>query len=122
MRRVRRISWSEVRRVSCPDVIGIGTRDDGLEGRLLRFDIEADAFCHQMVRSLVAMLVLVGRGGENAAGVVARLRSGLRAGMPRPAPPGGLCLVAVRYPTGPGLPPEDLFPEDLPPEDLSPGR
>ncbi len=69
-------------------------------GRLLRFEIEADSFCHQMVRSLVATLVEVGLGRLDTAGVVARLRAGRRAPAPAPAPPEGLCLEAVRYPDG----------------------
>ncbi len=97
LRRVRRTSWHEL-----PPPVGAEGGDEvpSDQGRLLRFDVEADAFCHQMVRSLVAVLVEVGRGRERAAGVVARLRSGERAGAPRPAPACGLCLVAVRYPQG----------------------
>jgi tRNA pseudouridine38-40 synthase len=98
LRRVRRTSWHDL-----PAPVGADGAVDaapGDQGRLLRFDIEADAFCHQMVRSLVAVLVEVGRGRERVAGVVARLRSGERAGAPRPAPACGLCLVAVRYPQG----------------------
>jgi len=70
-------------------------------GRLLRFEIEAGSFCHQMVRSLVATLVEVGRGRGTAASVLARLRSGERTGLARPAPALGLCLVAVAYPGDP---------------------
>jgi tRNA pseudouridine38-40 synthase len=66
-------------------------------GRLLRFEIEAGSFCHQMVRSIVALLVQVGLGEGNVASTVARLRSADRAGAPRPAPPEGLCLVTVSY-------------------------
>jgi tRNA pseudouridine38-40 synthase len=64
---------------------------------LLRFDVAATSFCHQMVRSMVGALVQVGRGGATAADLVARLRSGSRAGAPQPAPPHGLCLEAVAY-------------------------
>jgi tRNA pseudouridine38-40 synthase len=64
---------------------------------VLRFEIEATAFCHQMVRSLVGSLVAVGEGKMTPADVYALLRSGDRAGAARPAPPHGLCLVAVRY-------------------------
>jgi len=67
---------------------------------LLRFEIEADSFCHQMVRSIVGALVAVGTGRLRPSDVVALLASGRRAGAPSPAPPGGLCLVGVRYPTG----------------------
>ena len=74
-------------------------------GRLLRFDISANAFCHQMVRSLVASLVEVGRGRQSAAGLFERMRAASREAMPEPAPPGGLCLVAVDYGTevGPSI-------------------
>ncbi len=65
---------------------------------LLRFEIEADSFCHQMVRSIVGALVAVGTGGLRPSDLVTRLNRASRAGAPSPAPPGGLCLVAVRYP------------------------
>jgi len=64
----------------------------------LRFEIEAQAFAHQMVRSIVGMLVEIGKGRARPSDVVAMLRRGDREGAPRPAPPGGLCLVAVGYP------------------------
>jgi tRNA pseudouridine38-40 synthase len=65
--------------------------------RLLRFEIAANSFCHQMVRSLVASLVEVGRGKETAAGLMEQLRAASRHLMPDPAPPEGLCLVSVDY-------------------------
>ena len=68
------------------------------ETRLLRFEITAGSFCHQMVRSLVGSLVEVGRGRENAAGLMERLRAVNRHRMPDPAPAHGLCLIAVAYP------------------------
>jgi tRNA pseudouridine38-40 synthase len=64
---------------------------------LLRFEISASSFCHQMVRSLVASLVEVGRGKQNAAGLMERLRAPSRQSMPEPAPAAGLCLVSVDY-------------------------
>ena len=67
------------------------------ETRLLRFEITAGSFCHQMVRSLVGSLVEVGRGRENAAGLMERLRAVSRHRMPDPAPALGLCLVSVTY-------------------------
>jgi tRNA pseudouridine38-40 synthase len=73
-------------------------------GHLLGFEIEASSFCHQMVRSLVATLVRVGSGRANAASVVALLRRAERAGGPEPAPPEGLCLMAVRYDATPEPP------------------
>jgi tRNA pseudouridine38-40 synthase len=65
---------------------------------VLRFDIEASAFCHQMVRSIVGLLVAVGVGRRRAGEVAGILRSRDRAQAEQPAPPHGLCLWAVRYP------------------------
>ena len=65
---------------------------------LVRFEIEADAFCHQMVRSIVGALVAVGTGRLRPSDLVTLLARANRAGAPSPAPPAGLCLVAVRYP------------------------
>jgi len=87
-RHVHDATWSAA---TGPEVGGEGT------GLLLRFDITADAFCHQMVRSLVSACVDVGRGRRNVADLVALLRSATRAGAPAPAPPHGLCLVDVAY-------------------------
>ena len=69
---------------------------------LLWFDVRATAFCHQMVRSIVGTLVDVGLGkiapGSIREILVARDRS--RAG--QVAPPQGLTLWEVGYPTGGG--------------------
>ncbi len=66
-------------------------------GDLLAFEIEANAFCHRMVRSLVGTLVDVGRGRKRPSDLVWILRSADRRHASQPAPPHGLCLVAVRY-------------------------
>ena len=65
-------------------------------GRLV-VRVVGDSFCHQMVRSLVAALVDVGRGKGNAAVLLERLRAASRQAMPEPAPAQGLCLVSVDY-------------------------
>ena len=70
--------------------------DDGKA--VLRFEIEASAFCHQMVRSLVGTLVAVGRGRLRAGDVAWILRAGDRSKAAQPAPAHGLCLWAVTYP------------------------
>ena len=113
VRRVTSAAWREVR--------GGWTREDwagedrtgedrtGEAGdgpwppRLLRFDVAATSFCHQMVRSIVAVLVDAGRGRATAATVMGLLAAGSRAGAPQPAPAHGLCLVAVGYPGAPGV-------------------
>ncbi|MEI8050089.1 MAG: tRNA pseudouridine(38-40) synthase TruA [Actinomycetes bacterium] len=70
---------------------------DIVEGRLIRVEIQARAFCHQMVRSIVGQLVDVGLGRSNTADLVALLRSQDRRGAAPPAPPQGLCLIGVGY-------------------------
>jgi tRNA pseudouridine38-40 synthase len=70
----------------------------GPGARLLRFDISATSFCHQMVRSVVGALVEVGRGRRRAADVNWLLQSGDRSRVGGViAPPHGLCLVGVDY-------------------------
>jgi tRNA pseudouridine38-40 synthase len=70
----------------------------GPGGRLLRFDIGATSFCHQMVRSVVGALVEVGRGRRRASDVNWLLQSGDRSRVGGViAPPQGLCLVGVEY-------------------------
>jgi len=64
---------------------------------LLVFEIEANAFCHQMVRSLVAMCVEVGKGNrtvDEVAGIMAGRDRNAASGT---APPQGLTLVHVSY-------------------------
>jgi tRNA pseudouridine38-40 synthase len=64
---------------------------------VLQFDIEANAFCHQMVRSLVGTLVDIGRGRRRASDLGPILLSGERSLAASPAPPHGLVLWAARY-------------------------
>jgi tRNA pseudouridine38-40 synthase len=70
--------------------------DDVGDG-VFRFEITANAFCHQMVRSLVGTLVDVGRGRTRAGEVLAILRARDRQAAGQPAPPHGLCLWSVAY-------------------------
>jgi tRNA pseudouridine38-40 synthase len=79
VRRVIEAGWSPV-------------DDDGL-----RFEIRANAFCHQMVRSIVGLLVDVGRGDVDAGDVAGIIARGDRSGVPTLAPPHGLCLWDVGY-------------------------
>ena len=65
---------------------------------VLRFDIEASAFCHQMVRSVVGTLVAVGRGKKKAGDMAWIIRSRDRSLAASPAPPHGLVLWNVTYP------------------------
>jgi tRNA pseudouridine38-40 synthase len=88
VRRVTRAKWVLE---ESPELTDIGT------GRLLRFEIQANSFCHQMVRSVVGSLVEVGRGKANAATLLERLRATTRHRAADPAPARGLCLVSVDY-------------------------
>lgn len=65
---------------------------------VLRFDISANAFCHQMVRSIAGLLVDAGLGRRTPGDVMAVLRARDRAGVTTVAPPHGLCLWHVTYP------------------------
>jgi len=122
----RSLVWHTGRRLDLPpmrlaadallgehDFSGFCRRPEGHEGPLnrrvldaslapycdeLHFFIEANAFCHRMVRSVVGALVSVGEGRLTAADVVGILRTADRGRASRTAPPGGLCLLEVRYP------------------------
>ena len=68
---------------------------------LLRFEIAASAFCHQMVRSIVGALVDVGRGRIRPEYVGEILAARDRSIMNNIAPPHGLFLWQVGYPDDP---------------------
>ncbi|MGH9076214.1 MAG: tRNA pseudouridine(38-40) synthase TruA [Acidimicrobiales bacterium] len=80
---------------------------------LLRFEIEASSFCHQMVRALVGTLVEVGLGRRRAGEMAGILRAAERSAAGRLAPPQGLCLWEVTYRDG-GGPPRISHPAGLP--------
>ncbi len=82
--------------------------------RLLRFDwqrvpeaqatvleatVEADAFCHSMVRALVGALIAVGEGRRGASWPAQVLAGGVRDSGVLVAPAHGLCLEHVGYPS-----------------------
>jgi tRNA pseudouridine38-40 synthase len=74
-------------------------------GSLVTVDVIGDAFLRQMVRSIVAALLRIGRGEGTAEDLEAALRSPGRAFAGAIAPPHGLCLRRVvlgRRQTGTG--------------------
>ncbi len=83
VRRVMLARWSEV-----PIDHGPG---------LLRFEIRANAFCHQMVRSIVGTLVDAGTGRLHAGDVRGILLAKDRQAAGQVAPAHGLCLWEVGY-------------------------
>lgn len=80
VRRVESIRWSR------PD-----------DAPMLRFEIRASSFCHQMVRSIVGAMVDVGLGRRTPADITAILRARDRSAAPTVAPPHGLVLWEVGY-------------------------
>lgn len=66
---------------------------------VLHFEIRANAFCQQMVRSIVGTLVEVGMHRRKAGEMAGILRANSRAMAGRIAPPQGLCLMEVGYPS-----------------------
>jgi tRNA pseudouridine38-40 synthase len=64
---------------------------------MLDFEIQANAFCHQMVRSIVGFLVEVGRGRRTWDEMSSVLASKDRANASSIAPPTGLVLMEVGY-------------------------
>ena len=79
MRRVHDASWHEL--------------DDGI----LRFDIRASSYCHQMVRSIVGTLIEMGRGLRRPGEMAGIIRAEDRSVAGGVAPPQGLCLWEVGY-------------------------
>jgi tRNA pseudouridine38-40 synthase len=64
---------------------------------LVAYDVEASSFCHQMVRSMVAISVEAGRGRLDPDAVPALLDRQDRQAGKGAAPPHGLTLVRVDY-------------------------
>ena len=67
------------------------------DGNLLAFDVAASSFCHQMVRSMVALCVEVGRGRVEPGAVPSILDARDRHTAKGAAPPHGLTLVGVEF-------------------------
>jgi len=80
IRTLRKLSWSR-----------------GTDG-VFNATVEADAFCHQMVRSVIGTLLAVGDGRKTIDWVADVLASGDRQRAGGVAPAHGLTLVEVRYP------------------------
>jgi tRNA pseudouridine38-40 synthase len=66
--------------------------------RVAAAHVEADAFCHSMVRALVGALLAVGDGRRDVAWPAAVLAAGVRDSAVQVAPAHALSLEEVRYP------------------------
>jgi tRNA pseudouridine38-40 synthase len=71
--------------------------EGGEDGDVLHFWIEADAFCQQMVRSIVGTLAEVGTGRKRAGDVRGIIAARDRHAAGQLAPPDGLSLWSVTY-------------------------
>lgn len=67
-------------------------------GDLVEIEVQADAFCHSMVRSLVGALAAVGEGSQDPDWPHGLLSLGHRSDQVTVAPARGLTLLAVGYP------------------------
>jgi tRNA pseudouridine38-40 synthase len=74
----------------------------GTDGILLA-TVQADAFCHNMVRSLVGAALLVGEGREGTSWLQERLHARIRDARSKLAPAHPLVLEEVRYPSDEAL-------------------
>ena len=70
---------------------------DTEDGSLLRFEIEASSFCHQMVRSITGALVDIGAQRRPPGAMAEILAAKDRSQVGNLAPPHGLCLWSVSY-------------------------
>jgi tRNA pseudouridine38-40 synthase len=69
------------------------------QGDLLVTEVQASGFLYGMVRLLMGQLVAVGEGRLEVEAFLHRWRSGAREAVKEAAPPQGLCLLRVGYPT-----------------------
>jgi tRNA pseudouridine38-40 synthase len=83
-------------------------------GGLVEVRVVADAFCWQMVRSIVGYLLAVGDGRRDPAGAAAVLAGRDRAAAGQVAPPHGLTLESVGYPRALALPTRPACPPGRP--------
>ena len=67
-------------------------------GNIVEIELKADAFCHNMVRSIVGALIAVGRGKASVRDIEERMKSGSRVGSFKVVAPEGLALIEVGYP------------------------
>ena len=79
------------------NVLSTGWMVADSDGPLVRFEIRANAFCHQMVRSIVGTLVDVGTGKLASDEIPVIIAAGDRGSARQVAPPHGLTLWEVGY-------------------------
>lgn len=75
----------------------VESRWDEVGDGVLQYEVSANAFCWQMVRSVVGTLVEVGTGKRRPGEMLGIIRAADRAAAGDMAPPHGLCLWHVDY-------------------------
>jgi tRNA pseudouridine38-40 synthase len=80
------------------NALDVTRAEDGPDAGLVVVEVVADAFCHSMVRSLVAALLAVGEGRRPVGYPAEALALRSRAAGVAVAPAHGLTLEAVGYP------------------------
>ena len=88
-------------------------------GRVIRIHARANAFIHQMVRSLAGTLIQVGEGRRSPDDMGEVLAARDRALAGPVSPPHGLCLVSVEYDEGWSRPLDPFSSEAPPPRTYS---
>lgn len=68
------------------------------QGEVVEIEIQADAFCHNMVRSIVGALIAVGQGRATPAKIKQLLEQTNREGSYKVVSPHGLSLLKIGYP------------------------
>ena len=68
-------------------------------GNVIEIELLADAFCHNMVRSIVGALIAVGKGRATSADIRATLERASRTESYRVVAAKGLTLIEIGYPT-----------------------
>ncbi len=89
---------------------------------VVEIEVQADAFCHNMVRSIVGALIGVGQGKADAAKIKELLEKTNREGSFKVVAPHGLQLMAIGYPADEQLASQAREARNLRSLDDSPGH
>ena len=80
------------------EVRDIQIKRNPLEENMIEVELLADAFCHNMVRSIVGALIAAGEGKATAEDVAEKLSRRTRVGSYKVQPAHGLTLIEIGYP------------------------
>jgi tRNA pseudouridine38-40 synthase len=80
------------------EVRDIQIKRNPLEENIVEVELLADAFCHNMVRSIVGALIAAGEGKASPDDVAEKLAKRTRVGSYKVQPAQGLTLIEIGYP------------------------